>query len=263
MNVRGTQIGVLATVLLSALPAWGDGSCLVPKSASTLLTGGGKLSAIDDRLSVLRPCRGKVRDGADGVLEVLFRTSVGNSGRIQVRSGEAIHDQVSAAMGPGAELTDIWPERSILSALSKWLAGKPSPVAGVAGFDTPPDAPGMEGDLVPMPELTLPLWMFGWTTDAPVRVSQKGWSATLRPRQGMLALPMNQVVEGEMRLQQETGARTVLSVVSRERAGAVQKELSAIDQLSMDRPQKALLRAAVLQEWGYQVNAIAEFVKGQ
>lgn len=240
-----------------------EGSCLVPKAAVGSIDGLARAQDADDRLSVLRPCVGKVRPQAADPVEVLFGTSGGSSQRLRVRAGESLQERVAGAIGPGGQLIDIWPEGSILDALGGWITGKPRRTSGVSGFDGPGNTMPLKGDLAALPGTALPLKLFGWAADQPVTLSQGGKAMTLQPVNGLLRLPVERLGAGELRLVQAGRPPATLNVLAESDLGALRKALQAIDAQGLEPAQRALLRSAAMQQEQLLVNAVAEYMTGR
>lgn len=256
---------VLAATLFALapmVPAWGN-SCLLQTAAAAQVEAA-KLKSVDAKMSVLRPCQGRVKASASSAVEVLFTTASGNVGRASARAGEGIQDVVKAALPQGSQLADIWPEREILAALSSWVSGKVrSTISGSSGFETPPNAPPLHGPLVPLEGLALPLGTFGWSSTEPVTLSQRGWSVVVQPTSGLLVLPVARMAEGEIQLAQVGKSPAKMHVVPAAELRVAREQMEAIDRLDTSPASKSVLRAAWLQSEQYPVNAIAEYIRGQ
>lgn len=240
-----------------------EGSCLVPKAATGSIDGLAKAQDADDRLSVLRPCVGKVKPKAADPVEVLFSTSGGSSQRLRVRAGESLQERIASAIGPGNQLIDIWPEGSILDALGGWITGKPRRTSGVSGFDGPGDTMPLKGDLAALAGTALPLKVFGWAADQPVTLSQGGKTVTLQPVNGLLRLPVERLSAGDLQLVQAGRQPARLNVLAESDLGDLRKALQAIDAQGLEAAQRALLRSAALQQEQLLVNAVAEYMAGR
>jgi hypothetical protein len=260
----GLGLGLaLGSLLGMAAPARADSSCLVPQVAVGSIDGLAKTQDADDRLSVLRPCTGKVKPKAVNPVEVLFGTSGGSSQRLRVRAGESLDERIASAIGPGNQLIDIWPDGSILSALGGWITGKPRRISGVSGFDGAGQNLPLKGDLAALPGTTLPLAPFGWAPDQPVTLTQGGKPMTLQPVQGRLALPVERLVPGELQLTQRGRPPARLNVLAEADLGELRKALQAIDAQGLEPAQRALMRSAALQQEQLLVNVVAEYMAGR
>lgn len=240
--------------------AWAAGSCLVPKVSVAAIDGPGKVQEADDRLSVLRPCVGKVKAAVDSPVEVLFGTTGGNNQRLRVRAGESLQERVNTAIGPGDQLGDIWPEGSLLSALGGWVTGKSRSISGVSGFDGAGDSMPLKGDLAALPGTALPLKVFGWAPDQAVTLTQRGKVVTLQPVNGRLQLPVERLLPGELKLAQAGRPPALLNVLPDRDLGELHKALKAIDAQGLDPAQRALMRSTVLQQEQLLVNVVAEYM---
>jgi hypothetical protein len=243
--------------------ATADESCLVPRAAVAAIDGLGKAKEADERLSVLRPCIGKVRPKATDAVEVLFGTTGGSNMRLRVRAGESLQERIAAAIGPGNQLIDIWPDGSILNALAGWMSGKPRHTSGVSGFEGVGETMPLKGDLAALPGTALPLKAFGWAVDQPVTLTQAGKSIRLQPAGGVLKLPVERLVGGELRLEQAGRPAATLTVLASTELGDLLKALKAIDAQGLEPAQRAVLRSAALQQEQLLVNAVAEYMAGR
>ncbi len=229
-----------------------SGSCLTAQTAVPALKGASAKNA-DARMSVLRPCAGQVVAGS---VEVIFSTGSGFTDRLDVRAGESLERRVGAAIGPGKQLVDIWPERSILASVVGILEGRAPRTSGASGFDT--GGLAIAGELLALPGTSLPLKLFGWAPDQPVQLSQGSWRQTVQPRDGRLALPVQQLKPGELKFTQGTRQATV-TVVLQSEAEDVVRQWAA---LSGATPARALQRAVLLQEQQFFINAVSEYTEG-
>lgn len=258
------SLGVAAGLALGLGPsAWADGSCLVPHTALPSIDGLAKSQTADDRLSVLRPCVGKVKPRTETPVEVLFGTTGGDQQRLRVRAGESLQERVSAAIGPGSQLIDIWPSGSMLDALGGWILGKPRRISGVSGFDGTADTLPLTGDLAALPGTALPLKVFGWAPDQPVTFTQGGKTFTVQPVDGRLKLPVERLQPGELQLAQAGRPPARLNVLAAQDLADLHKALKAIDAKAPDPAQRALMRAAALQQEQLLVNVVAEYMDGR
>lgn len=246
-----------------AAPARADSSCLVPQAALGSIDGLAKAQDADDRLSVLRPCTGKVKPKVANPVEVLFGTSGGSNQRLKVRAGESLDERIAGAIGPGNQLIDIWPDGSILNALGGWITGKPRRISGVSGFDGSGQTLPLKGDLAALPGTLLPLAPFGWAPDQPVTLTQGGKTTTLRPVNGRLLLPVERLVPGELQLAQAGRPAARLTVLAEADLTELRKTLQAIDAQELDPAQRALMRSAALQQEQLLVNVVAEYMAGR
>lgn len=246
----------------SALAA-AEGSCLVPRAAVSAIDGLGKAVDADERLSVLRPCVGRVKPQATDAVEVLLGTTGGSNLRLRVRAGESLQERIGVAIGPGNQLIDIWPDGSILNALAGWMSGKPRRTSGVSGFDGVNGTMPLKGDLARLPDTVLPLKVFGWSPDAPVTLTQAGKAQKLTPANGLLKLPLDRLAAGELRLEQAGHPAAVLTLLADADLGALRKTLNDIDTLDATPAQRAMLRSAALQQEQLLINAIIEYMKAR
>ena len=253
----------ITLALAATAPARADSSCLVPQAAVSAIDGLGKAQDADDRLSVLRPCTGKVKPKAASPVEVLFGTTGGSNQRLKVRAGESLDERIASAIGPGNQLIDIWPDGSILNALGGWITGKPRRISGVSGFDGSGHNLPLKGDLAPLPGTALPLAPFGWAPDKPVTLTQGGQVITLQPVNGRLALPVDRLVPGELQLAQAGRPPARLSVLAAADLVELGKALKAIDAQGLEPAQRALMRSAALQQEQLLVNVVAEYMAGR
>lgn len=258
MQKSPSLAGLIATAaLLGALvsPAARavGGSCLTAQTAVSSLKGASAQNA-DARMSVLRPCAGQVVAGS---VEVIFSTGSGFTDRVDVRAGESLERRVGAAIGPGKQLVDIWPERSILASVVDIMAGRSPRTSGTSGFDT--GGLAVAGELLPLPGTEVPLKLYGWSPDQAVTMSQGGWRQLVQPRDGRLAMPVAQLKAGELKLVQ--GARqATLTVVPLAEVEDVVKQWRG---LAGTAPQSRMQRAVLLQEQQFLVNAVSEYTGGQ
>lgn len=255
----------LAVLSLASGPAGAataDESCLVARGSVAAIDGLAQSKDADDRMSVLRPCVGKVKPKVADPVEVLFGTSGGGSMRLGVRAGESLQERIASAIGPGNQLIDIWPDGSILQALGAWVSGKRQGLSGVSGFEGAGDAMPLKGDLAALPGTALPLKVFGWAPDQPVTLSQGGKSFQLVPVNGLLSLPAERLVAGELRLAQP-GHQAVLTVLPAADLRDLHGALKKIDAQQASPAQRAMLRASALQQEQLLVNAIAEYMKAR
>jgi hypothetical protein len=246
-----------AGIALLAAPAAGAAgdSCFVPADAARTLSGA-SVEAVDKQLAVLRPCAGKVAPGGPAV-EVTFSTGAGYSQRTRVAPGELVQERVRAAAGPGKTPVDIWPKRALLTAALDLLNGRPTSLSGTSGFESADGSLPIGGEVLPLPDTRLALKLHRWDPAAPVSVAQAGWSAQLVPQDGVIALPVQRLKAGELKLTQ--GQRQArLTVVPLQEVGEVVAELKAIDAQGGDAAQRAARRALLLQENQLQINALSE-----
>lgn len=229
-----------------------SGSCLTAQTAVPALKGASAKNA-DARMSVLRPCAGQVVAGS---VEVIFSTGSGFTDRLDVRAGESLERRVGAAIGPGKQLVDIWPERSILASVVGILEGRAPRTSGASGFDT--GGLAIAGELLALPGTSLPLKLYGWAPDQPVQLSQGSWRQTVQPRDGRLALPVQQLKPGELKFTQGTRQATV-TVVLQSEAEDVVRQWAALPGAT---PARALQRAVLLQEQQFFINAVSEYTGG-
>lgn len=254
---------VLLGALAAAPPARADGSCLVPQAAVGSIEGLGKAQDADDRLSVLRPCTGKVKPKAVNPVEVLFGTTGGNNQRLRVRAGESLDERIASAIGPGNQLIDIWPDGSILNALGGWITGKPRRISGVSGFDGSGQTMPLSGDFAALPGTTLPLAPFGWAPDQPVTLTQGGKVISLQPVNGRLVLPVGRLLPGDLQLAQAGRPPARLNVLADTDLADLRKAFKAIDAQGLEPAQRALMRSAALQQEQLLVNVVAEYMAGR
>ena len=253
----------LALLWVLATPALADSSCLVPQAAVGLIDGLAKAQDADDRMSVLRPCTGKVKPRVANPVEVLFGTSGGSNQRLRVRAGESLDERIATAIGPGNQLIDIWPDGSLLNALGGWITGKPRRISGVSGFDGSGQTMPLKGDLAALPGTLLPLAPFGWAPDQPVTLTQGGKVMTLQPAHGRLVLPVERLVPGDLQLAQAGRPPARLNVLAEADLVELRKTLKAIDAQGLDPAQRALMRSAALQQEQLLVNVVAEYMAGR
>ncbi len=258
-----TRALALALTLGTAAPARADSSCLVPQAAVGSIDGLGKTQDADDRLSVLRPCTGKVKPKAANPVEVLFGTTGGNHQRLRVRAGESLDERIATAIGPGNQLIDIWPDGSFLNALGGWITGKPRRLSGVSGFDGSGQHLPLTGDLAALPGTALPLAPFGWAADQPVTLTQGGKAFTLQPVNGRLVLPVARLAPGDLQLAQAGRPPARLNVLADADLAELRKTLKAIDAQGLEPAQRALMRSAALQQEQLLVNVVAEYMAGR
>ena len=241
-------LGALAPLRAEAA----SGSCLTAQAAVPALKGASAKNA-DARMSVLRPCAGQVLAGS---VEVIFSTGSGFTDRLDVRAGESLERRVGAAIGPGKQLVDIWPERSILASVVGILEGRAPRTSGASGFDT--GGLAIAGELLALPGTSLPLKLYGWAPDQPVQLSQGSWRQTVQPRDGRLVLPVQQLKPGELKFTQGTRQATV-TVVLQSEAEDVVRQWAALPGAT---PAQALQRAVLLQEQQFFINAVSEYTGG-
>lgn len=259
----GPLLMVALVALVAAPPARADSSCLVPQTAVASIDGLGQAQNADDRLSVLRPCTGKVKPKAAKPVEVLFGTTGGSNQRLRVRAGESLDERIASAIGPGNQLIDIWPAGSLLDALGGWITGKPRRISGVSGFDGSGQSMPLTGDFAALPGTALPLAPFGWAPDQPVTLKQGGQVITLQPVNGRLVLPVERLVPGELQLAQAGRPPARLNVLADADLADLRKALKAIDAQGLEPAQRALMRSAALQQEQLLVNVVAEYMAGR
>jgi len=252
-----TCLTAVLTMFAAAVPLMADaspgrGSCLTAQTAVPALKGASAQNA-DARMSVLRPCVGQVVAGS---VEVIFSTGSGFTDRLDVRAGESLERRVGAAIGPGKQLVDIWPDRSILASVVDILAGRTPRTSGTSGFDTAGLA--IAGELLPLPGTALPLKLYGWAPDQPVQLSQAGWTRAVQPQAGLLVLPVPLLKAGELKFTQGTREAT-LTVVALPEAEDVVRQWRTLAGTSAEL---RLQRAVLLQEQQFLVNAVSEYTRG-
>ena len=241
-------VGALVPPVANAV----GGSCLTAQTAVPALRGVSAQNA-DARMSVLRPCAGQVVAGS---VEVIFSTGSGFTDRLDVRAGESLEQRVGTAIGPGRQLVDIWPERSILASVVDIMAGRSPRTSGTSGFDT--GGLAIAGELLPLPGTEVALKLYGWAPDQAVTLSQEGWKQLVQPRQGRLPMPVAQLKAGALKLAQ--GAlQATLTVVPLPEAEDV---VSRWRGLTGAAPPVRMQRAVLLQEQQFLVNAVSEYTAG-
>lgn len=245
----------LAVVAFAGFPvavAAAGGSCLTAHAAVASLKGASAQKA-DARMSVLRPCAGQV---VSGTVEVIYSTGSGFTDRLDVRTGESVERRVDAAIGPGRQLVDIWPDRSILASVVDIMAGRTPRTSGTSGFDSAGLA--ISGELLPLPGTAVPLQLYGWAGDQPVQLTQGGWTASVQPQGGRLLLPVERLKAGELRFAQGTRQATMTVVPLPDAEDVV----GQWRKLAGQAPERRLQRAVLLQEQQFLVNAVSEYAKG-
>lgn len=231
-------------------------SCLVPAAAAGEISGA-KTEPADERMSVVRPCKGRVKTGP---VDVTFSTGAGYSQRASVAGGELIEDRLRKVVG-SKQLVDIWPSGGILAVIGDLMAGRKARSTGASTFEGGAGVP-LAGELLPVPGTRIHLKWHGWDTAAPVKLAQGKWSASVAPQAGVLALPAAQLAAGPLELSQ--GARrTTLTVVDPKSIPEIQEQLRALDAQSGDAAQRATQRAFLFQENQFQLNALSEFLAGR
>lgn len=253
MKVVATLWAVSAAAAVAGSAAAAEGSCLVAASQAGEISGS-RVEPADERMSVIRPCAGRVRTGP---VEVVFSTGEGYSQRAKVQTGEYVDARLRDVVGPAKQLVDIWPRGGMLGAVVAMLKGQRTGLSGTSGFESG-DGVQLSGDVLPLPDTRIHLKLHGWDEKAPVQLAQASWSATVAPADGVLALPVGRLKGGQLRLAQ--GRRSaVLNVVPLADAADVGAQLQAINAQAGEAPVLAMQRALLLQEQQFQVNALSAF----
>lgn len=207
--------------------------------------------------SVLRPCKGQVRQGR---APVIYGIGDGVSREVAVGSGEYIEQRISASLGPDKKLADIWPKSTVLAALRGLLAGEKRSVIGASGFDGPNKGFILTGSIIIVDELSVPLAIYGLDAGQPLSLVQGSQRVSATPQNGTAALPMKGFKPGPASIEQG-GKRQAVRLVALSEEPDLQAGLARLDSEPGDPDTVSLRRSLSFQEADYPVNAVAEYMK--
>ena len=255
----GYVAGAVAWMLLAAPAAVrAEGTCLIGSKVKDQVSAE-RIEDADGRYSVLRPCKGQVRQGE---VELIYSVGDGVTQRSRVGATGSIQSQLSQI--EKRPLVDIWPARSYLATALAFAQGKRSSTLGTSGFDGASGGMPVQGDVVAVPGFKLYLRMHGLAVDQPVRFSQGNWSVDVAPVQGVVDLPVDRLKPGQLKMFQGNKSAMVTVLPPTEVADLF-KEVGALQDKGLTPGELAVRRAVLFQDYELKLNALSEImsVKGE
>jgi hypothetical protein len=242
----------------SAAQAQSD-SCLIASQAINNLSTSSTHEAANSTHAVLRPCKGRVKEGR---ATVIYGIGDGVSRELSVGTGDYLEQKLAAALGPGKKLADIWPRRGVLVAVMGLLSGERTSLKGTSGFDGPGKGMALTGSLLMIDGTQLPLALHGLDALQPVTLSQGGRKTMAKPENGRATLQFAGFKGGLASIEQGS-LKFSVKLVPLTDDPELAADLKALSDSPEDPAALQLRRAVLLQEAQYPVNAVAEYLVGR
>lgn len=252
-------LGALLCGVAAGASAQTDSSCRMGTSAAKLMATNASQEPADAAHTVLRPCRGRLKEGR---ATVIYGIGDGVSRELSLGAGDYVEQKLSVALGPGKQLADVWPKRGVLTAVLGILTGQRTALTGTSGFEGAGNTLPLTGSLLMIDGTPLALALHGLDPAQPVALVQGSRRVVAQPDNGRALLKFGALAPGLATLEQ--GARRFsVKLVPLSDEPELARDLQALAEGQDDVSARPLRRALLLQEAQYPVNAAAEYLAGR